>query len=100
MAKKFDLYKELQNLGFYKVDDEFGDVLRKDYQKIIDVAWVGKRTKHFVVRVKFNSDHTVATAYYYQNSVPVSAFKVKTHLNEKRALNAIRDTLRNNEFEI
>ena len=50
MAKKFDLYEELQNLGFYKVDDEFGDVLRKDYQKIIDVAWVGKRTKYFIVR--------------------------------------------------
>lgn len=99
MKKAFNLYEELKANGFYEVRDEWGDVLRKDYEKEVDVLWYGKQKSYFIVRVRFNGDHSVAQASYYHNSVPANAFKNKTHLNEKRALNAIRQTVENNGFE-
>ena len=98
-AKKFDLYEALKAEGFYEVHDEWGDVLRKDYQKEVEVLWYGKQTDYFITRVRFNSDHSVVQASYYNNSVPANAFKNKTHLNEKRAFNAIKATVENNGFE-
>lgn len=100
MAKKFDLYQELKELGFYEVDDEFGDVLRKDYEKETEVVWHGTVTINYSVRAIFNKDHKVVTVNYYQGSVQRKPHKTKTHLNEKRALNAIRDTVKHNGFEL
>lgn len=100
MAKKFDLYEALMEKGFYEVHDEWGDVLRKDYQKEVEVVWYGKQTSYFIVRVRFSEDHSVAQVSYYNNSVPARAFKNKTHLNEKRAFNAIKATVENNGFEL
>ena len=100
MKKAFNLYEELKANGFYEVNDEFGDVLRKDYEKEIEVAWYGKQKSNFLVRVRFNASHSVAQVAYYHNTVPVRPFKEKTHLNEKRALNAIRQTVENNGFEL
>ena len=97
--KNFDLYNELKANGFYEIHDEFGDVLRKDYEKEVEVAWYGIQKSNFIVRVRFNGDHSVAQADYYNSSVPARAFKSKVHLNEKRALNAIRQTVENNGFE-
>ena len=99
MAKKFDLFEELKANGFYEVNDEWGTVLRKDYEKEIDVLWYGKMKSYFIVRARFNDDHSVVQVAYYDNSVPARAFKNKTHLNEKRAFNAIKQTVKNHDFE-
>lgn len=99
MKKEFNLYNELKANGFYEIHDEWGDVLRKDYEKEVDVLWHGKMKFNFIVRVRFNDSHSVAQVSYYKSSIPANSFKNKTHLNEKRALNAIRQTVENNGFE-
>ena len=92
MARRYDLYEALKAEGFYEVKDEFGDVLRKDYEKQTEVLWYGIQTSYFIVRVRFNADHSVAQVSYYDDKIPARAFKTKTHLNEKRAYNAIKQT--------
>ena len=99
MAKKFDLYETLKANGFYEVHDEFGDVLRKDYEKQVEVLWYGIQTSYFIARIRFNADHSVVQASYYDDKIPARAFKTKTHLNEKRAFNAIKATVENNGYE-
>lgn len=100
MMKKFDLYEALKANGFYEIHDEFGDVLRKDYEREDDVLWYGKMKFNFIARVRFNDDHSIAQVAYYDSDIPARAFKEKTHLNEKRAYNAIRNTVKNHGFEL
>lgn len=97
--KNFDLYSELEKLGFESGKDSFGfDCLSKKYERETEVLWYGKHTFRFQISARFNSDHSVVTVFYYDgNNTP---FKTKTHMNEKRALNAIRETAKNNMFEL
>lgn len=91
--KKYDLYEALKAEGFYEVHDEWGDLLRKDYEKQVEVLWYGTQTSYFTVRVRFSADHGTVQASYYDDKICARAFKVKTHLNEKRAYNAIKQTV-------
>ena len=97
--KKFDLYTELQALGFKAVKDQFGrDCLTNGWMKNIEVAFYGPWVSRLNIDVVFNTDHSVATVSYYDGGR--RPFKTKTHLNEKRALNAIKATAENKGFEI
>ena len=99
MAKKFDLYEALKAEGFYEIHDEWGDVLRKDYEDECEVLWYGIQKRNFIVRVRFSEDHGTVQVRYYHDPISARAFKVKTHLNEKRAYNAIKATVENNSFK-
>ena len=50
------------------------------------------------VEVVFNQEHTALSAYYWDGGR--RPFKEKTHLNEKRAFNAIAQTIANKGFQI
>lgn len=99
MTKKFDLYQELLNKGFENQESMFGFTLTKSYEKEVEVAWHGKMKTTYKVQVVFNEEKTVATVSYYKNNAP-KATKVKTHLNEKRAFNAIKETVKNAGYEM
>lgn len=96
---KFDVRPALEAKGFIAKPGHLGGtVLHKDYTKQVEVAWYGQREKRLTVEVWVNSEASCLTVYYYDGGV--SPFKVKNHLNEKRAYNAIADTIKNNGFEI
>lgn len=90
MAKKYDVYKELIEAGFEKDIPMFDgyDELRRDWKD-------GNRI--LTIHIIFSPDHEVFKAMYFDGSR--KAFKVKAHLNQKRAFNAIRQTVENNWFE-
>ena len=97
--KKFDLYKELQDLGFTAETDRLGrDCLKKHYEKDIEVLWHGSVRPTFDITAAFSEDHGVVTVSYSRETR--DPFKTKVHLNEKRALNAIRTTAGNNGYEL
>ena len=97
MAKKFDLYEALKNEGFTESVDQFGCVeLARKFEKEIDVVWYGKTTQTFAIVIGFSSDKSVVRVWYYDK--PFHAFKVKDHMNDKRAYNAIHDTAKYNGF--
>lgn len=98
MKKKFDLYQELTEKGFTEQESSFGAMLVKSYEKEVEVAWHGKMKSTYRVEALFNQDKTIATVSYFKGSM--KADKVKTHLNEKRAFNAIRETIKNAGFEM
>lgn len=98
MKKKFDLYQELTNKGFAEQENSFSTMLVKSYEKEVEVAWHGKMKATYRVEVLFNQDKSVATVSYFKSSG--RADKVKTHLNEKRAFNAICETIKNAGFEM
>lgn len=93
--KKFDLYQELANKGFIPSEDQYG---RHCMTLTLERKICGEHTTRMEILVAFNKEHTVATVYYSNGGH--EPFKVKTHLNEKRTLNAIIQTARNNMFEI
>lgn len=98
--KNFDLYAELQALGFKPVKDQFGhDAMTKGWvRREPCFGTLGGVYDHRLnIDVIFNPDHSVAQVQYFDGGR--HPFKVKTHLNEKRALNAIRETAKNNGFE-
>lgn len=100
MKKEFNLYEELKAIGFEESKDQFGfDCLIKKYERETEVLWHGKQIVRFEISARFNPDHSVVTVFYY-NGGHHTPFKTKTHLNEKRALNAIRETAKNNSFEL
>lgn len=99
MKKKFDLYQELTNKGFVEQENAFGTMLTKTYEKEVDVAWYGKMKTTYRVEVLFNADQTVANVCYFKEIAP-HPVKVKSHLNEKRAFNAISETIKNAGFEM
>lgn len=97
MTKKFNLYEELQNNGF-KVSNESDQALvRGDFSREIEVAWYGMQRSTMKVEVWFNPEKTVCRAYYYSDGC-YRAFKVKDHLADKRAFNAIKATVENNGY--
>ena len=99
MKKNFNLYEELEALGFEEQEDEFGRAcLVKQYEKEVEVCWYGKHTSRFGIVACFNESRSIATVYFYDGTI--SAFKTKTYLNEKRALNAIRETAKYKGFEL
>lgn len=96
--KKFDVYEALKNEGFAETVNEFGCTeLTRKFEKEIEVAWHGTMTKVFEIVVEFNPDRSVLRAYYYSGG-SCDPFKAKTHLNEKRAYNAIHMTAKYNDF--
>ena len=99
MTKKFDLYQELLNKGFENQESMFGFTLTKSYEKEVEVAWHGKMKTTYKVQVVFNEEKTVATVSYFKGSSK-RADKVKNHMNEKRAFNAIRETIKNAGYEM
>jgi len=96
--KKFDLCEELATQGFVKTDAYMlgWEGVTKHYEKEAEVVWYGKRKSTFDVEVFFNPDRSVAKVFYYNQSK--TAFKVKTHMSDKRALNAIKATVENNGY--
>lgn len=99
MKKNFNLYEELKALGFAEQEDEFGrPCLVKHYEKEVEVCWYGKQAYSFGIVACFNEIHSIATVYFFDGTI--FAFKTKTYLNEKRALNAIRETAKNKGFEL
>ena len=99
MKKFFDLYAELENRGFREQKNAFGlTELAKSYEKEVEVAWYGKCKSEYKVSVVFSQDKGTLTAYYYKGFG--SPVKVKSHLNDKRALNAIIATVENAGFAI
>lgn len=98
MKKKFDAYEALRNEGFAESINEFGCVeLSRKFEKEIEVVWYGKSTKTFAIIIEFNSDKTAMRVWYYNR--PNCPSKVKDHLNDKRAYNAIHSTAKYNGFE-
>ena len=101
MAKRFDVYEELKQKGFEETKGSFGQtILFKTYSKEVEVLWYGKQDYSIRVDVWFNPDHSVVKAFYYDDARGVRPYKEKTHLNEKRAYNAICQTVANKGFEI
>ena len=81
---KYDLYQVLTEAGYSKQDSNYGDIISKRYQGLYSPI---------KVEAIFSQDHSVVTFKYYNGGK--REFKNKTHLNEKRAYNALRDTLKN-----
>ena len=99
MAKKFDLYEALKQAGFEEAKTQFGnDMLKKSFRKMTEVAWYGQQETKLDVEVWFSLDHGAVTVYYYDGWH--RPFKEKTHLNDKRAFNAIAQTIANKDFQI
>lgn len=97
MKKTFNLAEELKKAGYTESINTWGSKeLTKKYSDVVDVLWYGKQERQMTVTVVFNNDETSCRANYYDGGK--SPFKVKTHLNEKRALNAIRQTVENHEY--
>ena len=87
--------------GFKAVKDRFGhDALTRGWIKREQCFGTlgGVYDLRLNVDVVFNRDHSVATVQYFDGGR--SPFKTKVHLNEKRAFNAIRQTVANHGFEI
>ena len=98
MTNKFDLYEALKNDGFEfeKVDAFGGEYLTKKFEREVEVVWYGKMLSTLEVVVRFSSDHNTITVNYFKGTA--RPFKTKTHLNDKRAYNAINATIENNMF--
>ena len=101
MTKKFDLYQELANNGFDVDPYNDGDdsYLVKCFEKEVEVCWYGKQKSTLEIGVQFNPERTTCRVYYYKDGFK-RAFKVKDHMADKRAFNAIKETAKNNGFEL
>ena len=98
--KNFDLYTELMNHGFELCKNRYGlEVLSKKYEREAGNPLQGTWTYVMWVDVQFNPMHTTCTAYYHEGN-HLNAFKAHTHLSDKRAFNAIRQTVANKGFEL
>ena len=99
MAKKFDAYEELIRNGFEEGKNQFGyDVLRRTFKRATEVAWYGVAEFNMTVEAVFNKDHGAMTVYYSDGGR--RPFKEKCHLNDKRAFNAISQTVANKGYEM
>lgn len=85
---KYDLYAVLEQAGYTKQEHILFDILEKKYQGLYNTI---------KVRAYFSQDHRTVTFHYFNGGCK-RAFKVKTHLNEKRAYNALRDTIKNSTY--
>lgn len=91
MAKKFDLFKALRENGFTFVDNTS---LTKEYSKTVEIVWNGKQETKIFVGVFFDEEHESCRAYFYQDVISQNGlFKTKTYKANKRAFNAIKETI-------
>ena len=98
MAAKFDLMEVLKDKGFERIDnpmERFGskaEWYQRTWSKDIEVAWYGVQHFELTVTAKYlpsfngNSSLDDITFEY-------SSGKVKNHACNKRAWNALRDTV-------
>lgn len=84
---KYDLYAVLTEAGYTKQEHIAFDILEKEYQGLYNTV---------KVMAYFNPSHEVVTFHYFNGHK--RPFKVKTHLSEKRAYNALRDTIKNSTY--
>lgn len=98
-ANKFDFIETLKAHGFSSTTSMTGcPLFTLDLSKEVEVAWYG--VKEFTIRVQvvFNPEMTCCMVNYYDGFL--RPFKTKVHMSDKRAWNAIRETLKNKGFEI
>lgn len=98
---KFNLKEALAAKGFSPIADPYGfstygQIVEKVYEKQVEIAWYGKVNSSLKVTVRFTPDDQAITVSYSQGYH--EPFKVKSHLANRRALNAISDTLAHNGF--
>lgn len=100
MAKKFNLYEELKANGFHDSANPFGHmIIRKfieDQQMISITGESYTYRRDMEVRAIFTDDYSAVRVVYKDGK---HICKAKTHLNDRRAYNAIRQTVQNNGFE-
>ena len=73
------------------------DIFTKTYERISDVLWYGPMRFEMTVEVHLSADRETLRVYYFDGRRPI---KAKTHLNDKHAYNAVRDTLAYHSYEI
>ena len=97
--KKFNLIETLNAYGFSSATSITGcPLFTLDLSQQIEVAFYGVQEQTLRIQVVFNSEKTTCTVNYYNGSL--KPFKSKVHLADKRAWNAICETIRNKGFEM
>lgn len=101
---KFDLENALIADGFAMTNEHTSQwdkrymfrTYTKEFVKILEVAWYGQNEYHFIadVQVTYFNGKPIDVVASYSNG------KVKEYAYDKRAYNAIRDTIKNNGFDI
>ncbi len=86
---KYDLYQILTEAGYNKQESNYGDTIAKEYRGLYNPI---------KVEAIFSSDHAVVRFRYFKGGSR-REFKNKEHLSEKRAYNALRETLKNSYVE-
>lgn len=100
---KFNAVEALINQHGYTLKDVrvgseiVHEYLTKTYEKTEDVVWHGPTRFEMTVEVLLSRDRETLRVNYFAGSTHL---KKKTHLNDKRAYNAIRDTLANHGYQI
>ena len=100
---KFNLKETLAEAGFTPVTDPFGcttfgQLIEKTFEREVEIAWYGIQRSTLTVSIRFTSDFDYLTvSYSYNGRTP---FKVKSHQSNRRALNAISETLAHNGFAL
>ena len=98
---KFNLREALTAAGFVSVADPLGfavngHLIEKTFEREVETAWNGIQKSEITVSIRFASDFDYLTVSYSLNGH--KPFKVKSHSANRRALNAISDTLAHNGF--
>lgn len=97
--KKFDLIETLKAHGFSSSTSMTGcPLFTLDMSRQVEVAWYGVQEFTIRVQVVFNPEKTICTVNYYDGFL--RPFKTKVHLSDKRAWNAICETVKNKGFEM
>ena len=100
---KFNLKEALAAKGFTPTADPFGcaelgQIVQKTFEREVETVWHGTAKDVLTVVVRFTPDYEALTVKYYRrDNIP---FKVKAHRSNKRAYNAIEDTIRLRGFAI
>lgn len=101
MATKFNLYEKLKADGFHDSYNSFGHmIIRQFIEEQHGVSFSGEPFTYkrmIEVRAIFSDDYSVVKVLYrYEGK---RTFKEKTHLSDRRAYNAIKQTVSNNGYE-
>ena len=92
---KFNLKEALVAKGFTPIADPFGCA---EPGQIVQKTFDGTAKDVLTVMVRFTSDYEAVTVKFFRHvNTP---FKVKSHRSNKRAYNAIEDTIRLRGFAI
>ena len=100
---KFNLKEALVTKGFTPIADPFGcaepgQIVQKTFERDVETVWHGTAKDVLTVMVRFTSDYEAVTVKYFRHvNTPL---KVKSHRSNKRAYNAIEDTIRLRGFAI